>query len=194
MKYALYLFLILITGCAATMPKQESKSATPSASTASSKSTTSEENVVAEESDDFTPQGKRIYFLQHKVIRDWVFESQGMFYADMRHGELEQLMAAAEKIVSTDCANGMEVIPIEGKPAVLIIFPKPEETPLCYFAVVERVGEDEFRFFTYEHTLPHPSIYGVVGSWDREGNHHYLEERNYKTADKFVADVLSGKF
>lgn len=174
MKYVLCLFLILIAGCAATPPKQEPESATSSQN--------------AEE----PSESQRIYYFQHRVISKWVFESEGWFYADLLHGNLEKLVNAAEEIVSTDYANGLAVTPLEGHPAILIVFPHPDAPPNCYYALIVKDGDNEFRYFTYESTIDitKSRIYGVVGGWDREGSHSNFGGRTYKTSEEFVADVL----
>ncbi len=175
MKRFVFLFFILTAGCAATTPKQEPESATSSQN--------------AEE----PSESQRIYYFQHRVISKWAFESEGWFYADLLHGNLDKLVHAAEEIVSTDYANGLAVIPIEEHPAILIVFPHTDAPPNCYYALIVRDGENEFRYFTYERTMEDPKsrIYGVVGSWDREGNHSNFGERTYRTSEEFVADVLS---
>jgi hypothetical protein len=175
MRHALFLFLILITGCAATTPKQQPESATTSQN--------------AEE----PSESKRIYYFQHRVISKWVFESEGWFYADLLHGNLDDLVRAAEEIISTDYANGIAVIPLEKHSAILIVFPHPDTPPNCYYALIIRDGDNDFRYITYERTMDitKSRIYGVVGSWDREGNHSNFGGRTYKTSEEFVADALN---
>jgi len=174
MKHVLLLFLILIAGCAVTTPQKEPESATSS------------------QNEEELSESERIYYFQHKLISKWVFESEGWFYADLLHGHLDDLVRAAEEIISTDYANGIAVIPLEKHPAILIVFPPPEAPPNCYYALIVRDGENEFRYFTYERTMEDTKsrIYGVVGGWDREGDHHNFGGRRYKTPEEFVADVL----
>jgi len=177
MKLAPYAISIMMMGCVGNSPTLEPAGATPSREAAEERSLS-----------------QRIYHLQHKVIARWVFESECAFYTDLRHGDIDQLLSAAEEIVTPEYARGMHVTPIENREAVLIAFPPPYSPPNCYYAIVEKVG-DGFRYFTYESTIGVGNVraFGAVGGWDGEGNHYNYGPRTYRGPAEFAADVLGEK-
>ena len=138
------------------------------------------------------PESQKIYYLQHKLISKWVFESKGAFFSDLQRGNVDQLISAASEIVSADYAKEIKVTRIENREAILITFPLPKNISDCYFAIVEKSG-DKFNYYTYEKTLSFgDSVFkGVLGGWSEDGSHSNYGQRTYETSDEFIKDVFS---
>ena len=174
MKSMVFLFLLLLVGCAATTVKTE------------------EPVAAALDSETVSrPLSKRIYYLQHKVISKWVFESSGAFFADLQAGNTVRLLSVAERIVTPEYAQGVTVTPVDGKEAVLIRFPEPTSPANCFFALIEKTN-DGFSYYTYEKTLNlgEYNVAGVLGGWDQQGQHSNYGPRSYKTFAEFIKDAL----
>lgn len=140
---------------------------------------------------DATPLHRRIYQFQHLLIPNWVYETDGAFFADLQHGVIDRLAEAASEMVSEEYSYGLAIVPIEGHDAILIRFPEPKHTPNCYFAIVERLDAG-FMYHTYESSFIYrdEGIIGVVGAWDAEGSHLNRGPRGYESEDAFIEDVL----
>lgn len=172
---------LLFTGCA-TVEKPNSSAKVDSVEKSGSK---------LKADDAVSDLHKRIYYFQHRLIRNWVFESNGQFYADLRLRDTSGLTLAATEIINSEYAKSILVTPIDNKEAVLISFPEPDSAPLCYFAIVEKTGA-KFSYLTYEKALPFgEKVVGVVGSWSEDGGHGNHGPRGYKTAEEFIKDVLA---
>lgn len=136
----------------------------------------------------------KVYFLQHRLIRDWVFETDGEFFFDIYNHELAHLIDTTAEVVSPEYAEGLSVKPLVGKDAVLILFPTPETPPHCYYALITKEG-DNYHYYTYEKSLDlwGDEVIGALGGWSREGDHMNYGPRSYKTSEAFVQDVLERK-
>lgn len=140
------------------------------------------------------PQERRIYYLQHRLIPNWVFKTSGAFYADLRSGSLDRLRAAASEIVSPEYAAGIKVTPYPDLNGVLIEYPTPQAVPHCYYTFIHAVpkGEPGYAVYTYEKTVNFPGaepMVGVVGRWSADGAHGNLGPRKYQDVASFVADL-----
>lgn len=148
--------------------------------------------AVDESSSAYEELSQRVYFLQHKLISKWLFETEGDFFYDMQIGRIEKLLTAATEIVSQEYSEGIYVTPVENSHAVLITFPIPQKIANCFYALLLK-DESGYHYYTYEKTIPMGdlSIAGVVGGWDSEENHHNYGPRTYTGASDFVKDVLT---
>ncbi len=139
-------------------------------------------------------ESREIYYLQHKLIPKWVFESKGAFFSYLQSGNVDRFITLASDIVSPDYAKEIKVTRIENREAVLITFPLPKNISECYFAIVEKSG-DKFNYYTYEKTLSFgDSVFkGVLGGWSEGGSHSNYGQRAYETSAEFIKDVFSKK-
>ncbi|SMF19872.1 hypothetical protein SAMN02745866_01227 [Alteromonadaceae bacterium Bs31] len=137
------------------------------------------------------PFSKRVYYLQHKLISKWLFETDGAFFFDMKNGNASQLFQAASEIVSPEYADELYITPIEGREAVSIRFSEPEAYANCYYSIITKDG-DEFSYYTYEKAMSFGSepVVGVVGGWDSKGDHSNYGPRSYRSEEDFIKDVL----
>lgn len=137
------------------------------------------------------PQSKRVYYLQHKLISSWVFESEGAFFFDLYNRNYGQLIDAASEMVSPEYAKEIVVTPLYDRNAVVIKFPEPSSMANCYFALVKKEG-DTYSYYTYEKTMNfgNDRIVGVLGGWNAEGGHSNYGPRGYKLESDFIKDVL----
>lgn len=166
-KYLLFVIL-LVVGCATFN------------SINSSKSTSLSEQPIS----------KKIYYLQHKLIPNWVFNSMGVFFEEMKKGNDSSLIKVTIDIVNEEYAKGLIVNPDIDSNAILITFPEPKEYINCFYAIVQKCGND-FTYTTYEKTIDiGGGFIGVVGGWDNKGSHLNFGPREYKSSSEFVNDVL----
>lgn len=173
MKNCIFIvFTFLLIGCSATEVKDVKEP---------------EKNEASE-----VPIAKRIYYFQHNLIRDWLFESDGEFFFDMKNGDVDYLIQAAAEIVNPEYADEIYITPIAGKDAVSIRFPEPNAYANCYYSIIKKDG-DVFSYYTYEKTMNFgdESIVGVVGSWDSEGRHSNFGARGYSSEEEFIEDILA---
>lgn len=181
--------VLLLAGCGSTTVKDN----------ANSEAGTGEANSVAQSSAEHSSAGgeqeipldKRIYYLQHRLIPDWVFQSEGEFFFDIYNGQVDQLMDAVADLVSPEYARQIDVTPLYDKNAVVIRFPPPEEMPQCFYVLVKK-RDDGFHYYTYEKAMNFgdDSVVGVLGGWDSEGSHQNYGPRSYSAQQDFVSDVL----
>ena len=140
------------------------------------------------------PFSRRVYFLQHKVIPKWLFDSDGTFYREIKAGNIDGFVLRAADIVGQHYANEVVFTPIDGNDAVLITFPEPTSAANCFFALLQR-DNNVFTYTTYEKSIDlfglGDEIVGVVGGWNAEGGHENFGPRGYKTSTEFVNDILS---
>ncbi|MFG6485482.1 hypothetical protein ACG04R_02290 [Roseateles sp. BYS78W] len=141
---------------------------------------------------------QRVYQLQHRLIPNWVHKSSGAFYTALAVGDLARLREVASELVSPEYAAGIKVTPYPALEGVLIEYPTPQTSPLCYFEFVHVNGKSStgYEIYTYEKTLKLPGLdygYGVVGRWTPEGAHANMGGRNYQDAESFVRDLKLDK-
>ncbi|MBR9727551.1 hypothetical protein ACFOD0_04435 [Shewanella intestini] len=141
---------------------------------------------------DDIPLAKRIYFFQHKILPQWLFESNEQFFADLRLGENEQFFETAAKVVNAAFADNINITPLNDRSAFLITFPAPTASPNCYFVLIKKQG-GQFRYYTFEKRfeLADGDFFAIVGGWDNKGAHANYGPRRYQTEQAFVADVLA---
>jgi len=171
--YCLVALVLLATGCS------------------TSGSRTSEGSPGEAPSEEEYTHTQNIYFLQHRLISNWVFESDGEFFFDIYNGNVGQFMEVAADVVSQDYADDIEIKPLVGRDAVLIVFPEPEVSPHCYYALIKKTGDD-YAYYTYEKTfqMEGQDAAGVVGGWGEDGSRMNFGSRNYRTAEAFVQDMM----
>lgn len=147
---------------------------------------------AADEPKEEPTRHDKVYFLQHRLLPRWTFESEGAFFADAAAGEVTQLTDAAAKLVDEAFAKGVAVSRVAGGEGVLISFPPPAEPPECYFVLIVR-REKTFEYITLERTedILGRGAKSVVGAWTREGSHLNHGSRTYSDAGSFLAEVLS---
>jgi len=150
------------------------------------------EEVVVQEPKEPTYQQK-VYYLQHKVLPQWTYESEGRFLHDLMNNELSQLKDVAGEIVSPEYAGNITVKNIDGQNLAIIVFPKPKFPGDCFFVLIKR-NEDAFSYTTYEKSYSFLSdddnYIGVVGGWSQEGNHLNFGPRPYSDLDSFIKDNI----
>lgn len=174
MKYCLIFVALLFTACAGNQVKAPG-SASQTASSEQKKELTRHD---------------RVYYFQHKMMPRWLYESEGAFFDDLINGQLNTLQEHAKRVVDEEFAAALELKVFQEHGAVLIIFQKPQSPPNCYYAVVQRDGE-QFTYTTYESTVPMSDEFvGIVGGWSKEGSHQNYGPRAYASADAFIFDVL----
>lgn len=132
---------------------------------------------------------KSVYYLQHRILPDWTYNSDGKFYKELLTGDSKSLRGITTDLLSSQYA---EALKIEHRPeakGVLITFPKPQEAPECYFAFIISIG-NKYKYYTYEKTfqLEGSDVSAMVCSWTKEGHLNH-GGRTYTTADEFVADI-----
>jgi len=174
--------ILLLTACASTTPQPTNKAPTTKTNTAHDKEPTFQQKV---------------YYFQHRMLPEWVHKSNGNFYLDMMNGDIHQLRRAAAEVISVEYAEAIQIIPYEKSSAVLFVFPEPKAPANCFFAFVKKEG-DSYTYTTYENTLKlglpdDDKVVGVVGSWDKEGNHNNYGARGYSDVESFVKEVLHVK-
>ena len=176
-KIIIGMLFIFLTACAATGGKTES----------------AVNNETQNEQTDI-PLSERIYFLQHKLIAEWMFESEGDFYADLIEGNNDKFFEVAAEIVNPEYAIGIVVTPMIESGVVLFSFPTPLTSPNCYFSIIKKEATG-FSYYTYEKTLDYgeKEFIAVVGGWDEDGSHMNFGIRNYQTGQDFVTDILGDK-
>ena len=136
----------------------------------------------------------RIYYFQHRLLPDWVHNSNGQFFSDLESGIHSKILDAAKEIVDVEFSEALRIESIPEKKAHLITFQTPIETPECFFILIKK--EDKgFAFYTLEKSF---DLFGkgyqsVVGMWTPEGVHLNLGERKYITLDEFLDEILSKK-
>jgi hypothetical protein len=132
----------------------------------------------------------KVYYFQHRLIPDWLYNSEGLFFEDLTDDYSPQLISVAEEIVDAEFAAQLKVEFVPRKNAALFIFEQPNSPPNCYFAIAQKL-EDGFRYTTYESTMPFgDDVYGVVGGWNENGDHLNMGARTYSTKLDFLMDVL----
>ena len=141
---------------------------------------------------------QRTYQLQHRLIPNWVHKSSGAFYTALVIGDLARLREAAGELVSPEYAAAIKVTPYPALEGVLIEYPEPLTSPLCYFAFVHanRKSSTGYELFTYEKTMKLPGLdygYGVVGGWTPDGTHTNMGGRTYQDAESFIRDLKLDK-
>ena len=138
---------------------------------------------------------QKIYFLQHKLIPMWTYQTNGAFFRDLSGGDSRKLLEVAAKLVSPEFSAGISVKPYPELNAVLISFPAPGQPPECYFIYIHGdPASNSFALFTYEMTrdLFNQGHKGVVGSWSTEGSHGNLGFRAYEDSESFVREMQKG--
>ena len=152
-----------------------------------------EHEMAQAASESEVPFSQKIYYFQHQLIGEWVFDSDGAFFFDLINGNVARFLDAATQMLDSEYAEGIAIRPLVDHQAVLLIFPTPEAAPNCYFALIKKEGE-QYQYYTYEKTLNlwQEPYYGVVGSWDAEGNHENHGPRHYQTEQAFLDDMLPG--
>lgn len=134
-----------------------------------------------------------IYYFQHRLISQWLFQSDSRFFNDLYNGYADKLIKAAEELIGPAYANEIYVTPLTEQGAVLITFPEPESVAICYHALLVKT-ETTLAYYTYEKSFSlgaDDPVFGVVGSWSPDGQHNNHGGRTYTTGAEFVADVLS---
>lgn len=172
-RYFISITLLFLAGCSAA--RSETAYIAPSETSAP---------------DELT-QTEKVHFLQHRLINNWVFESDGEFFFDLYNGDVSRFLDTAAEVVTPEYADEIDIRPLVNDDAVLIIFPDPEVPPQCYYALIIKNG-DEYAYYTYEKTadLGESDVAGVLGGWNDEGDHLNFGPRLYRTAEAFVRDTV----
>ena len=133
---------------------------------------------------------QRTYYFEHRLLPKWTHGSKGAFFADLCSGGTTRLKAAAAEIVGKEFADKLIVRPLPGTQQVLLTFQAPSESPLCFFAIIEKTGET-FHYITLELTedILGDGTKSVVGEWSVDGGHLNRGGRKYSDVDSFLAEI-----
>jgi hypothetical protein len=136
----------------------------------------------------------RIYFFQHRLLPGWTFNSDGAFYKDLMSGNISRIKAAATETVSSKFAEGISIKPMNDSNGVLIIFPKPDNMPECYFVFIRQI-DNKYLYITYEKTMDiaNEGLIGAVCGWSSEGRHSNYGFQKYTDPESFITDALQIK-
>lgn len=152
---------------------------------------TSDTQESGEKPVDEPPRHQKVYFFQHKLIPQWLFESDDAFYFDLSNGYFSGIYQIAEEYIDTAFSDALEIRYFPDEDAVLFIFQEPNSPPNCFFALIAK-DEGSYRYITYESTMPlNDGVVGVVGGWNVRGDHLNYGARAYRTSSEFVEDVLN---
>jgi hypothetical protein len=133
---------------------------------------------------------RKMYYFQHRVLPHWTYNSNGKFFNAMMKDDYKIFNRSATKLLGEEYASKIKIKKFKEKNAVLITFPEPAKTPLCYFIFIIKQGENSYKFFTYEKTYKITAhTIGVVGGWTKTKRHQNFGSRKYKDAKNFIEDV-----
>ena len=140
--------------------------------------------------DEEPTEHDRIYYLQHKLIPRWLFESDGMFYKELNAGIPKHLADAAREIVSEKYAEKLSVENIQEFDGFLIVFREPSEVPECFYVIAANHNGD-FRYYTLEKAedIMKRGVKSVVGEWTSEGVHINLGARTFTDKANFIEAI-----
>ncbi len=148
-----------------------------------------------EEPASSTQQGptphQRAYYFEHKLLPLWVHKTNGAFFDDLQHGEIQKLTEAATQIAGKDFAGGIHVRKIsELTDTVLIVFPAPRETPECFFAAVQKTGA-QYRYFTLEsgEDILSNGTKSFLCEWSGDGRHLDFGPRKFDDEASFISEL-----
>jgi hypothetical protein len=138
---------------------------------------------------DDSVEATKIYGLQHRILPSLLFNSNGIFYVQLREGATERLKEAIANDLGPEYASGVTVSASSDAKIVFITFPRPKRTPHCYHVALVRI-EGGFRYFTLERTedLFSKGIKTCLCEWT-DGMHRNYGPRDYTSLDKFESDV-----
>ena len=129
------------------------------------------------------------YFFEHQLLPKWFFENKGEFVALVLHDQGILFRIVNDIFEKNNVENPYTENDFKVEAAKLtdelmmvkLVFPEPEETPLCYWSYLFfDLAFDNIRYFTVEKGL---GEYPFVCSWTVNGSHsNYgtctLEEHN----------------
>lgn len=132
---------------------------------------------------------EKIYYFQHRLLRDWTHGTQGAFFDDLRKGATDRLVSAATQYLGKESAQKLVVRALPDAPAVLLTFPSPAKPPECFFVLILKV-EDGYRYLTLEmaEDLLGNSTKSVAGEWTKAGSHLNFGPRTYADEKSFLAE------
>ncbi len=139
-------------------------------------------------------QQQKIYYVEHRLIPQWLYGSDGAFFQALEKGDITYLKNAAAEIAGKSFAKDLKVKSIEPGKAVLLTFEKPANSPLCYYAIVAKTDEG-FAYYTLEKAIDFEDtgkISTMFCGWTADGSHLNFGPRGYKDEDNFVKEFLAG--
>ncbi|WP_199611154.1 hypothetical protein [Flocculibacter collagenilyticus] len=151
-------------------------------------------NAAKDSAYETSDYSKNIYYVQHKLIPDWLFVSEGEFFNDLLTQKDGQIRGAMSEIISPEYAAAVQIRPIEkwGVEAVLFIFPRPKSPANCFYTLAY-LDDDKLHYRTYEMALNlyDDELVGIVGGWTSDGSHKNYGGRTYQDHESFIDDILS---
>lgn len=162
----------------------------PSAQAPETAAGKSGEQVLATTANQADEQAhKRLYYVQHRLLRDLSFQSRGLFFADLESGKIERIQGVLTEILGERAKDIRFEYFKEGSLA-LITFPEPQQTVDCYFVAVVKV-DGGYRYFTLEKTedIMGLGIKACLCEWTSEGSHLNLGSTKSSDQAAFLQQV-----
>jgi len=133
----------------------------------------------------------KIYYLQHRLLPKYIFDNRDLYEA-LAAKKVAKFLEVVGKVVDKKYANNLHIEHIASKNAVLITFPAPTKSPLCYFAFIQKF-RDGFSYYVYEKVdnILGGDVVGVVGAWSENKEHFNFGLRNYKDSKSFINDLTA---
>jgi len=138
---------------------------------------------------------QKAYHFEHKLIPNWLYNSDGAFFESIEAGEISRLQDVATEVVDKKFGQQLKVETIEPNQAYLIIFETPEDPPLCYCAIICRTS-DGYAYYTLEKTYDfgeENAAKTMFCAWTMDGSHENLGPRGYTSPETFTEEYLKNK-
>ncbi len=135
------------------------------------------------------PNFRKLYFFQHKLLPRWTHRSRGKFFKALMNQDYRVFNRVANKYLGEEYTSKIKFKKYENLNGVLITFPTPFKSPLCYYVFIMKKGEGNYKYYTYEKTMGFTK--GAVGAyccWTASGRHRTFGIKKYKDAESFIAE------
>jgi hypothetical protein len=137
-------------------------------------------------------QGTELYALHHRILPDWLFNSNGLLFVSLLNDDIDRLRESIAEIAGPEYAAGVTSKVSADKRVVYITFPKPLRVPICYHVALLKTPEG-YRYLTLERTEDPLSLGDVtfLCEWTPDMTHLNYGPRRYRSLDKFEAEVAA---
>ncbi len=140
------------------------------------------------------------YTFEHRALPQWFFEDKEMFIGTLLHDKnvlyrVINSMFEGEGVENPYIEDDFEVVVskvTDDVKMLKIVFPEPEEEPLCYSSYM--FFDDNFEkisYFCIEKGNTYGEDYPFVCSWTKEGEHENYGNCTFEKYDDFLrcADI-----